>query len=228
MNWAVIHKDQVAPFQRGCPQLFDKEDHGLAINRARHAQAGPDPLQVDSANGRDVAALVAGYCVVDPRARGRAPISAGQRQITPHLVHKDTVAQVEDLHQLAKLVALLFVPLRGDETFFLRGSWRACSARHSVDPLTARLPCATSRACNSPSVTSGCWATAARSSARSGACRSGLGPPPCRGARSSPARCRRSIFLTNVRPTLNARAMSTIVSSPCSTAATTRLRSSLG
>ena len=54
------------------------------------------------------------------------------------------------------------------------------------------------------------------------------GPPPCHGARSSPARCRRSLFLTNVRPTLNTLAMSAIVSAPCSTAATTRLRSSYG
>ena len=32
-------------------------------------------------------------------------------------------------------------------------------------------------------------------------------PPPCRGVRSSPARCRRSIFLTNVMPTLKTRAL---------------------
>ena len=56
----------------------------------------------------------------------------------------------------------------------------------------------------------------------------GAEPPPCRGAKSSPARCRRSIFLTNVTPTLNTRATSPIVISPCSTAATTRVRSSFG
>jgi hypothetical protein len=54
------------------------------------------------------------------------------------------------------------------------------------------------------------------------------GPPPCRGARSSPARCQRSIFLMNVGPTPNSALISAIVPSPFSIAFTTRIHNSFG
>jgi hypothetical protein len=118
MDRAIIHNDQVPPFQRRRQHLLDKEHPRLSITRARHAQTGPEPCQVKGANRRHLATPLAGHRVADPLAGGRAAIPAGQRPITAPFVKKDEGVRGKATPLLSKLLTLPFVPLLGEETFF--------------------------------------------------------------------------------------------------------------
>jgi hypothetical protein len=80
------------------------------------------------------------------------------------------VLDIEGCHRLpergTELLDTLRVSLRGVERLFLRGSFKRCKARQRVAQLTRGPWAATSRACKSASVASGCFATSVRSLSR--------------------------------------------------------------
>jgi hypothetical protein len=201
MNRHVIHHHNLAPVEGGYQELFDKVQHRFAINRAGDTQARAQAIQGERPNGGHVSPAIPGHGVVHPVARRRPAIQPGQAQVTAHLVQKDVLGPRERPGQVAELFARLLSSLTGDQTFFLRGSWSCCRARQIVGTLTRPLPCSARSVWHSANVTSGCSATVSRSNPRSLSVSFGADPPPWRGAKSSPVRCNRSIFLINVFPT---------------------------
>ena len=55
MNGVVIHHHDIAAFESGHQQLFDKEQHRFPINRPGDTQARADAIEPKRADGGNVA-----------------------------------------------------------------------------------------------------------------------------------------------------------------------------
>src|SRR5689334_3172709 len=118
MNRVIIHNDNLAAVERGHEEFFHKEQHRVPIDRTGDTQAGAYAVQAQRADGRHVAALISRDLIKDPLARGGAAVQAGQAEMTAHLVNKDEGLTRKPLREFPKLLADLFVPLTGEQTFF--------------------------------------------------------------------------------------------------------------
>ena len=121
MNGVVIHHHRIAAFERGHEQLFDKEQHGLPINRSGHTQAGADAIEPNRTDRGHVAATVPRHLIVDPLAGFCTAIVPGQPKITAHFVYKDEVFTIKSAREVTKLGASRFIAFTSDETFFSEG-----------------------------------------------------------------------------------------------------------
>jgi len=118
MDRVVIPHHTGPAVERGHEERFNKEQPRLPSDRAGDTQARAQALQAQRAAGRHGAAMISRDLLAAPLARGGTTVHAGQAEMATQLVNKDEVLTRQTLRKVTKLLAGLFVPLAGDQTFF--------------------------------------------------------------------------------------------------------------